>query len=142
MKLRACVFEDDSLIRSLLWTILDNRGYEVFAFPDPAQCPLHLLTECQCPLEDSCTDIIISDLNMLRVRGMDFVEAQLEKGCKCRNVALISGAWSSSDLARAESSGCKVFTKPLELDQIDQWLDEIEKKTDSRRTLIEGSRLK
>ena len=137
MRLRAFVFDDDSQIRSLLWTLLDRRGYEVFTFPDPGLCPLYLLHECQCSDGQACTDIIISDMNMPDVKGLDFVEAQMEKGCKCRNIALMSGDWSESDLLRAKSIGCRVFFKPFLIEPVDQWLDEVEKTTDPERKLAD-----
>ena len=137
MRLRVFVFEDDELVRSLLWRMLDMRGYEVFTFPDPHLCPLHVSKACQCAPGQACGDVIISDLDMPNVRGLEFVEAQLAKGCKCVNVALMSGNWSESELERTREIGCKVFAKPFQLNEIDRWLDEIEKQTDPNRELFD-----
>ena len=142
MRLRAFVFEDDDQIRSLLWKLLDRRGYEVFTFPDPGVCPLYISHECQCTLGNACADIILSDVNMPDVRGLDFVEAQLKKGCKCRHIALMSGDWSKADLLRAEGIGCRVFSKPFLIEPISRWLDEVEKATDPQRKLTDRFWLK
>ena len=84
MKLRALIFDDDPLVCSLLELILENRGYEVVAFQDPSQCPSYTSPACQCPSGQTCTDVIISDVQMPNVRGLDFVEAQVKKSCKCQ----------------------------------------------------------
>lgn len=140
MRLRVLVFDDDPLIRSLLETVLQGRGYEVASFADPGLCPLHPSPACQCPGGQMCADVIISDMKMLSVRGLDFVESQLDKGCKCRFVALMSGAWSDADRARARQIGCTVFDKPFRVAQVCQWLDGIEQNIDPARTLFDGFR--
>jgi len=135
MRIRVFVFDDDQTIRSILWRLLDGRGYEVFTFPDPAFCPLHLATGCPCPEDQACADIIISDINMPNVTGLEFVENQMKKGCKVKNVALMSGAWSDSDLEYARRLGCQALHKPFTLEEINTWLDVCEKKIDPNRVL-------
>ena len=135
MRIRVFVFEDDDIIRSLLWEILDRRGYEVFTFPDPGSCPLHLASGCLCPVEEACGDIIISDLRMPNMSGLEFVQNQMKKGCKLKNVALISGAWSDTDLQSARRLGCQPFQKPFKIDEINTWLDECERKINPKRIL-------
>jgi len=126
MRPRALIFDDDPLIRQMLWGFFDRRGYEVFTFPDPGVCPLHTKNLCPCEAEASCTDIILSDLNMPCVKGLDFVEELLGKGCRCRNIALMSGDWSDHDIARARSLGCRLFTKPFSISEILDWLAQVE----------------
>ena len=116
MRIRVFVFEDNEAIRSILWQLLDSPGYEVFTFPDPGLCPLHLAAGCRCPEDQACGDIIISDVNMPNITGLEFVENQMKKGCKVKNVALMSGAWSDSDFQYAQSLGCQLFHKPFRLD--------------------------
>jgi len=137
MKIRAIVFEDDEEIRTILEEVLAERGYEVIAFSDPGTCPLHVQPSCKCPPDGLCADIIISDLNMPNVRGLDFLEAQRRKGCKIQHVALISGGWTGAEMRRADETGCRVFAKPLEIQQIHEWLDQVEGKIDARRTLVD-----
>jgi len=135
MVYRAFVFDDESAIRSLLWSILDHRGYEVFTFPHPGVCPQFGMAACPCPLEKACTDIIISDLNMPVSNGLDFVEEQVKKGCHCRHMALMSGDWKEQDLAAAKNLGFKIFSKPFQLNELINWLDDVEKKIVPRRKL-------
>ena len=142
MKLRAFLFEDDLLVRSLLQMLLEHRGYEVVAFSDPALCPLHPAPACQCPPGQTCADVILSDLQMPNVHGLEFAERQLEKGCKCQHRALMSGAWSEADRARAQELGCRVFDKPVSSEQLQDWLDEVEQTVDPGRMLFDGYRVK
>ena len=101
MKLRGLVFDDNDLIRSFVQQIMEQRGYEVFSFSDPAFCPLYPQSGCQCPSGHTCGDILISDVNMVMVGGLDFLGGQITKGCKVQNLALMSGSWSASELELA-----------------------------------------
>ena len=142
MEKRAFVFDDDQVIRRIIETILADRGYEVLAFSDPGLCPLYRTTTCQCSSEQTCGDIIISDVNMPHVNGLRFVEKQQKIGCKVRNVALMSGGWSDADLKRAQELGCHVFHKPFTVDEIYRWLDDSEKRIDESRMLANWFREK
>ena len=126
MRPRAVVFEDELWIRELLWDVFDQRGYEVFKFPDPGLCPLHAAERCPCPGGTLCADVIISDLRMPNVNGLDFLEALRTKGCQKPRFAMTSGYWTDAEVERARQLGCKVFIKPFQLSEITQWLEEIE----------------
>ena len=126
MRLRAVIFDDEASIRESLSYLCDRRGYEVFAFPDPGLCPLHVMDRCPCAPGIACTDIILSDLNMPQVQGLNFVEALVAKGCAVPHIALMSGAWSEADEARAAHLGCQLFRKPFSIAAIDAWLTKVE----------------
>ena len=129
------VFDDDESIRNMLWHYFDSRGYEVFTFPHPQSCPICEIASCICPLDESCSDLIISDLNMPFVKGIEFLENQLSKGCKVQNLALMSGDLTPDDQQRAESLGIKLFKKPFGLKEIDQWVNDAEKAVPPTRKL-------
>jgi hypothetical protein len=42
---RSVIFDDNDLIRLTLWHLFDQRGYEVFTFPEPGLCRLHAVQE-------------------------------------------------------------------------------------------------
>jgi DNA-binding response OmpR family regulator len=132
---RVLIFDDDESIRQVLWYFFDSRGYEVFTFPHPATCPLYKVSACQCTLDESCTDVIISDLNMPFKRGLDFLEEQLSKGCRCRHLALMSGDFEEQDLERASALGITLFPKPFTINQIEAWLHAVEGRIDPARRL-------
>jgi CheY-like chemotaxis protein len=137
MNKRAFVLDDDEILRELLRQVLEGRGYEVLGFSNPGLCPLYNEGSCRCTDGEACGDIIISDINMPRVSGLDFIERQKKMGCKVKNVALMSGAWSGTDVEKAKSLGCKVFQKPFSLAEIEKWLDECENEIDPERILTD-----
>ena len=141
MKRRAVVFDDDALIRFTLWSLFDRRGYEVFTFPEPGLCPLHAVQKCPCPTDASCADVIISDVNMHAANGIDFLEQLLQKGCRQRHFALISGSFSDADLTRGSQLGCRLFSKPLDMEQITAWIEDLERSIPSERTLFDWCHL-
>ena len=81
---RILVFDDHQEILDLLKAVLESRGgYEVLTYPHPGAYPFFDENEnCSCPDGQTCTDIILTDINMPVMRGIDFVEKQIDKGCQ------------------------------------------------------------
>lgn len=69
------------------------------------------------------------------MNGMDYIEDQMSGGCRCNNIALISGDWNSEMINRAGKAGIKVFEKPFKIFELNGWLDDAEKKIASGRIL-------
>ena len=134
---RAVILDDNSTIRRVLWKLFDDRGYEVFTFPDPGLCPLQVVRECPCPPAAYCADVIVTDLNMVNGNGIDFLEQLVQKGCKQRYYALMSGNFSDADLARSARLGCRLFKKPLDIAQLTAWVEEVERSVPPERTLFD-----
>lgn len=134
-KLRIILLEDNEELRRILSEVFAARGHEVLSFSNPAICPLQMIPECQCTANQTCTDIILSDLDMPNMNGLRFVENQKKKNCKCQNVVLMSGGWTEHELQRAQELGCKTLAKPFPLDEFLEWLDEAERSIESTRVL-------
>ena len=132
---RVLILDDSEEIRSLLYDFFNKRGYEVFSFPNPAVCPISHEKICPCPTGVACSDFILSDLNMPVQQGIDFLEGQIRKGCKCKNMALMSGDFTENDVERAKSIGLMIFRKPLNIAEILKWIESIEKTIDFDRKL-------
>ncbi len=137
MRLRAVVFDDEPAIRQTLSAMCDRRGYEVLTFPDPGLCPLYLMQRCPCPRGTFCADLLLSDLNMPEVQGLDFVEGLFAKSCIGPHVALMSGAWSPAAHARAVRLGCRLFSKPFSSAEILAWFDRVEAQVEPTRMLLD-----
>ena len=135
MQYRTILCEDNEPVREILNFILEERGYEVFSFEDAGDCPLNSLTECICNHVNPCSDIIISDVSMPKVSGLEFAENLRKKGCKIKNIALVSGYWTNKDISRAKKIGCTVFHKPLKTEVLGEWLDNCEKNINPQRVL-------
>jgi len=135
LKVRAFVFEDNDSLRGTISAILESRDYEVKAFREPGLCPMCLDQGCKCPRNNACADLIITDLNMPNMTGLELLENRRRNGCKVQNRAVMSGAWTDSELERAKMLGCQVFSKPFRLDSFIAWLGECEKRIDPNRKL-------
>jgi CheY-like chemotaxis protein len=130
VNIRAVVIEDEDTIRDLICGILKKRGYEVHASSEPLCCPIYLNCECPCPVEHFCTNIIITDLHMPNMTGLEFIEHQKSNGCKVQNIAVMSGSWTDEEIEQAKGLDCHMFKKPFNIDEIEKWLNECEKKID------------
>lgn len=135
MRPRVLIFEDNDMIRFTLKGILSGKGYEVHTFSDPGICPLSHGTDHNCLLDRSCSDVIISDINMPFENGLEFIENRLNKGCKAKFLAQMSADWKENDLYRAENLGCKIFSKPFDIEDLLGWLGDCRKKIDNKRVL-------
>ena len=118
---RALIFEDEEEIRKILWRFFNMRRYEVFSYPYPGICPLSSTEKCPCSGDEMCADVILSDLYMPIEKGINFLEQQIKKGCKCKHFALMSGDFSEGDESEAELLSIKIFIKPFKLKEITKW---------------------
>jgi len=137
VKYRTIFCEDNEYVREIVNFILEERGHETFSFKDAGDCPLYSLAECKCNNINLCSDIIISDISMPKANGLEFIEDLSKRGCKIKNIALISGYWTEKDILRAKEIGCAVFHKPLLPETLNEWLDNSEKNIDPKRVLSE-----
>ena len=63
-------------------------------------------------------------------KGLDFIEEQVKKGCKCKHIALMSGDFTDEDISKSKTLGIKIFRKPFQLSEIINWLNQIERDID------------
>lgn len=132
---KAVVLDDEYAIRTLICDILKERGYEVHVSSEPFFSPIFLESKCSCPVEIPCANVIITDINMPDMTGLEFIEHQKINGCKVQNIAVMSGRWTEEELQHAKSLGCRTFKKPFRIDELKTWLDSCEKTLDSDNRL-------
>ncbi len=133
--IRVLIFEDNNFVRCTLKDFLGEFGYEVFSFEDPVASPLYKKNYCDCRTGKTCADIIISDVNMPYINGLDFIKGQIQKGCKVKSLALMSGDWTHTNLQRAQNLGCRIFNKPFDILEIVRWIEVCQKRMDPSREL-------
>ncbi|MBT7068050.1 MAG: response regulator [Verrucomicrobia bacterium] len=132
---RAILFDDEPDLVRLLELLLKREGYEVFTYTDPSLCPLQQSHGCQCGEMQLCADLMITDIDMPNVSGLDFIEGQIRKGCKIQKIAIVSGGWSEAKKKRAEDLGCAVFEKPVALSALTDWIKQCGERTDQDKDL-------
>ena len=130
--IKAFVFDDDENIRSMLVDLLKQRGYEVQAFARADVC-----RTCPCPRGQMCADIIIANVSLPNLSGIQFVQHQKMVGCRNENILLISAAWTEEKIRQARALGCYVLHKPFIFDDLMPWLNEGEQRIDPDRTLLD-----
>ena len=125
-KLRVIVVEDDLATSNLLKEALQGWGCDVLTFPDPTACAVFDNPECDCPMNSPCTDVLITDMMMPNMDGIELLRLQQKRGCKAldSNKALVSAVMTSQQQAEVKELGCHFFKKPFKLHEIKQWINE------------------
>jgi DNA-binding NtrC family response regulator len=136
MKPRVLIFDENKALSSTFKEILDERGYEVFTFSKRGLCPLFLYSDHKQIFENSCSDIIISDLYMPNIRRLRLIKDRIDKGCAIKFRALMSTIWSDSAWQYASKIGCRLFLKPFDLKEMLVWIDNCRQMVDPERRLF------
>ena len=135
MKYRTIVCEDNENVREIFNYILQERGHEVFSFEDAGDCPLMSCSECKCNHNRYCSDLIITDVSMPKVNGLEFVENLRKKDCQIKNIALVSGYWTDESITKAKELDCTVFYKPVAPVELFEWIATCEREINPQRLL-------
>jgi DNA-binding NtrC family response regulator len=136
VKLRVLIIDDDSDIRNLLKTVLVSKGYEVTTLADPTEFPYFDNERCQCPPEKHCSDILIADIVMPKVNGIDFYKRLAGNGCYPLvkgNVAIMSGYLTIHYMNELNELGIHYFRKPLELNALYAWVEQCRARIEATR---------
>lgn len=123
-------------VGNLYSLFLRSKGYEVHHFPS-STCALLAQRLCMCPRDHLCADIIIAELDLDCMSGIDLFRHQNEKGCRAlpRNKAIISSKFTNRQEYEAKTLGCKILCKPFRLLDIVGWIQECEKNIPADRKL-------
>ncbi len=134
---RAIVFDDDDMVLDFITDLLSLRDYEVLAFKEPMICPMYGEASDSCNKPDLCADIMIADIQMPQMSGIDLFKKQVERGCKLdiRNKAVISGHFDEDNVRKVEEIGCRFIEKPFKISALTEWIEECEKHIDLTQPL-------
>lgn len=127
-KFRVIIIEDNLLVSEMFKKVLQGFGCDVRTFQDPTAtaCTVSGNLECGCPVDSPCTDVLIIDMKMPNMNGVELLKLQEKRGCKVLNAnkALMSGAMPPQLQAVVKELGCHFFTKPFKVSELKQWIDE------------------
>jgi DNA-binding response OmpR family regulator len=137
MRPRTIILESDNRLRELLAVLLTSRGHEVHAFAYPVTCPLYQQPDGTCSQESPCADLLITDMRMSAMSGLDLLRLQAEKGCKVavRNKLLLAAELSENQKRLAEQLGCVVAHKPFDIPELFDRVAECEGRIQEERRL-------
>lgn len=121
---RILVFGDPEETGNLYSLFLRFKGYEVFNFPTPSTCALVSQKKCTCPRDQVCADIILVDMEMEDMTGLELIRQQSERGCHVLswNKALLSNGLTPGQEYEAQLLGCKTMRKPFRLMDLLAWV--------------------
>lgn len=141
MKPRTLIFEDDPALRKLLRIVLGARNHEVLDFATPVACALLTEQHCSCPRESACADIVLTDMRMPKMSGLELLQLQQAMGCKAlpANKALVSAQIDAAQREELSRLGCQFISKPFRLHTLLQWVEACEKRIAAGRELTESS---
>lgn len=132
-KKRAILIDDEPFILDLLRKFFEDSGYEVITLSEPHACPVYADAGREvCQSRFPCADLIITDMKMPRMSGLELLRQQREMHCKLdiRNKALISGFLSDEEEAQMRDLGCSFFRKPFRLSELVPWITECSQRMD------------
>jgi len=133
LPMRILLFEDESVLRVLLKDLLEKDGHEVYEYPD-CNC---FYDECICQDDENsvCADIIIIDIKMPGISGIEFIKRLRNKKCRIKNMAFMSGCQTEEDLSYIRSIDAKFFHKPYDVPKIKGWVENCRRNTYGGRLL-------
>lgn len=129
---KVLLFDDDKDILETLGEYLCDNDYDVETYSDPSKWRCCKSGSDVCPIDESetCTDIIITDIRMPNMTGVDFIRSLEKKKCKVKNIAFMTGAANEDQLQFVQDNGYKLFKKPFNLDEIESWIKSCEHSRD------------
>jgi DNA-binding NtrC family response regulator len=115
MALEILILDDESIVGQRLKAALEKEGYGVEAFVDPIQAVARL--------EDKIFDIVVTDIRMDNIDGIEILELVREKS-KRTKVIMITG-YATLEVARESlTKGAFDFiAKPFKLNEMRQAID-------------------
>jgi DNA-binding response OmpR family regulator len=118
-KRRVIVYEDDPDVANILKERFMLRGYEVLTHQEPVNCPAYD-DIAVCKELYPCADIILVDLSLPRMNGIDMLRVQSLNGCRvpAGSKALMSGDLDEREQRDIEELGCAYFQKPFSFGEI------------------------
>ena len=116
-KLTVLILDDEEVVCTRLKPVLEKAGYTVEAFTDSRQA--------KASLEQRPFDIVVTDLKMAHIDGLELAQFAREKWPKVK-VIIISG-FATVDVTRMalQAGVCDVIAKPFRIAQLKELIDDL-----------------
>lgn len=125
------IFDDDPQVLALMQRSIQRKGHAVLVYENPLECPLSKVNFRTREPALACPDIIICDFNMPGMNGVEFMEELHDRGCPCRNFALMTGGGlDESEWIRTARLGTRLFIKPVNFTELFSWMDGVARALD------------
>ena len=113
------VFEDNEVIRNLIRIHLQQAGYAVRAFEDAVEGGKAML--------ESPPDLLISDINMPYMDGLEFLGAMKTdpRVARIPTILLTSRTDEETEIAAANVGAARFLNKPLRKDDLLQAVEQV-----------------
>lgn len=140
---RVMFFGNHDETGSLYSLFLRSKGYQVFHFSSPATCALINEQQCTCPRDQVCADILIADMHLEVMTGLELIRHQKERGCLAlpEHKAVIAKGFTLKQEHEAFALGCKTLLKPFRLMDMMEWIKKCETNIPPGRKLIPQTEL-
>ncbi len=131
---RIIIFDDDTRILDVLYIYFSVRNFEVQSFSEPVLCST--LNNSNCCLSP-CADIIIIDLQMARINGIELLNHQAQRRCpiNIRNKAIMSGAVPDEYIDKIKGLADNFFQKPFHMEKLYAWTKDCVSRSDLSQPL-------
>ncbi len=131
-KKRAIIYDDEPMILELLGQSMEMFDYDVLTFDKPVVCPVYNDDVETCMNVKPCADVMITDLNMPKMNGIELIMKQAARNCKMdrRNKAVMSGNPSDDHRREIKALELVLIEKPFSFSTISNWLNKCEKRID------------
>lgn len=123
----AIIIDDELMIRDLLGDIFNSMGYETLLYSNPIDIPCNRCSNPNnCILGNTPPELLITDIEMPGMNGVEFIAKLKQKGCKVKNKAIMSGSWNDDYIANAKKLDCKLINKPFSISKITRWVNSLD----------------
>ena len=93
--------------------------------------------QCDCTREHACADMMITDMKMPEMTGLELIRMMKERGCHTppKNKAVITSSLTPEQSRDIQNLGCHFLPKPFHLEEILRLVEVCEKNIAPDRTL-------
>jgi hypothetical protein len=128
---RVLIIDEEECIREPLAVFAKMLGHEPTVASVPPSCNVYKPTPDYCSRETACSDTLIIDQDLSGLTGLEWIQRQIDFGCKADSCSkIILSTFLSDDLKlQADKLGCRTQQKPVTFEIFKTLMSGIEKPT-------------